>query len=531
MHNEPPTAATPGRYGRIGKYDIVAHIATGGVCVVYRAVDIHLGREVALKVLPPETASNTAALERFRREARHAARLRHKNLVAVYEFGESNGTYFLALEFVEGTDLLRYVIEKGQLEPAETLGMVGQAARALEHLHAFGIVHRDIKPSNLLLSWKKGRPHVKLTDFGLARIPRDEEFRVTRAGFTVGTIDYMAPEQARDSSLADIRSDIYALGCTWYHLLTGNPPFAEGSLAERLYKHLNEKPPDIRQFNPSVPRALSPVLERMLEKDPQDRYQTPTELLAALAELGRKKGPRGGGKSRQEARPPERPPKSPDPISRDTARDGDLPSASYPAPSSEQLQAAAGQFERANQVIASGNYDYGIHLLLSCCKLDPANLAYRRALRRSEYARLGGGRASRFVFLATSKTKGKLKAAKSAHDHLQVLQLGEEVLARNPDDVGTQLEMAEAAEALSLSDVAVWILEQAWERDRRDLTVARALAGMCERHGRFEQAIRAWEEVHRADPSDVDASRKARDLAATETIARGQYAGKRSPGT
>src|SRR5262249_36278209 len=148
-----------------------------------------------------------------------------------------------------------------------------QATRALAHAHEQGIIHRDIKPSNLMITQKEGRLLVKLTDLGLAREANDEEFRITRDGSTVGTIDYMPPEQARDSASADIRSDIYSLGCTFFHMLAGNCPFPQGSLTERIYKHIEAEVPDIRGINPEVPPGLAAVLKRMLEKKPEQRYQ------------------------------------------------------------------------------------------------------------------------------------------------------------------------------------------------------------------------------------------------------------------
>jgi serine/threonine protein kinase len=281
MASEPP--AKGARHSiRIGKYEVLRHIATGGMGAVYKAVDVDLGREVALKVMPPEMAARPGMLERFRREAQHAAKLRYKHIVSIYDFGEASGTFFLALEFVDGIDLLEYIRRKGRLEPDESHRILIQAAKALAHYHQLGIVHRDIKPSNFLITQRRGRPFIKLTDLGLARTPNADDCRITGIGTTVGTIDYMAPEQARDSGAADIRSDLYALGCTFYHMLTGQAPFAEGGLAERLYKHMEAEPADVRQFNPHVPESLIQILRRLLAKQPADRYQTPTELLKDL---------------------------------------------------------------------------------------------------------------------------------------------------------------------------------------------------------------------------------------------------------
>ena len=270
---------------RIGKYEVVKHIATGGMGAVYRAVDTELDRPVALKVLNPEIAAQESMLNRFRREAKAAARLRHENIVAIYDVGEVNGTHYLALEFVDGIDLHEYIGRKGKLPAEEARQIVMQAAKALDHAHNQGIVHRDIKPSNFLIARQNDRLLVKMTDLGLARTKsesKEEEYRLTRAGTTVGTIDYMAPEQSRDSGAADIRSDIYSLGCTFYHMLAGKGPFSEGSLPERIYLHAEVDPPDIRGLNADVPEGLVVVLSKMLAKKPEDRYQTPAELIKDL---------------------------------------------------------------------------------------------------------------------------------------------------------------------------------------------------------------------------------------------------------
>src|SRR5262245_28090627 len=163
---------------RIGKYEVLGHIATGGMGAVYKARDTELGREVALKIVPPDLSTRPAVLQRFRREARHAAKLRHENIVTLYEFGEADGTYFLAMELVDGIDLHEYICRKGKLKPARARKILIQAARALQHAYEQGIVHRDIKPANFLVTRRHGHTLVKLTDLGLAREAADDEFRV-----------------------------------------------------------------------------------------------------------------------------------------------------------------------------------------------------------------------------------------------------------------------------------------------------------------------------------------------------------------
>jgi eukaryotic-like serine/threonine-protein kinase len=267
---------------RLGKYEIVRHIASGGMGSVYKAIDSKLGRPVALKVLQAEFGANPVLVERFHREAKAAARLTHENIVTLLDDGEVDGTHYLVMEFVDGIDLNGYILKKRRLDPEEARQILIQATRALDHAHRQGIVHRDIKPANFLLTKKDGKLLVKLTDMGLARRVDEQEFRVTRDGTTVGTIDYISPEQAHDSQRADIRSDIYSLGCTFFHMLSGNPPFPTGSLPERLLHHIKSTPPDICSLNGKVPRTFEHILKRMLAKKPSERYQTPRELLKDL---------------------------------------------------------------------------------------------------------------------------------------------------------------------------------------------------------------------------------------------------------
>lgn len=267
---------------RVGKYEVLEYLASGGMGAVYKARDVDLGRVVALKILPSVMARQPKMLDRFRREARAAARLQHENIVAIYECGEHDGVFFLALEYVPGIDLQNYIEKRRKLPPDEARQIILQAARALAHAHEQKIVHRDVKPSNFLLTRKDGRLIVKLTDLGLAIHPSDEEFRLTREGTTVGTVDYMAPEQARDSGSADSRSDIYSLGCTFYHMLAGTAPFARGTMTERLLQHLQDEAPDVRNLNKEVPPGYVAILQRMLAKKPEDRYQNPEELIRDL---------------------------------------------------------------------------------------------------------------------------------------------------------------------------------------------------------------------------------------------------------
>jgi tetratricopeptide (TPR) repeat protein len=201
--------------------------------------------------------------------------------------------------------------------------------------------------------------------------------------------------------------------------------------------------------------------------------------------------------------------------------------ASVQPPTPEERRVAVGQFERANQVLATGNHDYGTQLLLNCCKLDPGNLLYRKALRRAQKVKHKNNlKGSKLSFLTNSPAWTKLKAAKTANDHLRVLECGEEILNRNPWDVSAQMDMAESAEALEFTDVAVWMLEQARHKDEKNATVNRALARLYEKCGEYNRAIALWDLVRSTDPGDLEAQHKAKDLAASETIARGNYAAK-----
>src|SRR5262245_37451110 len=252
---------------RIGKYRLLTTITTGGMWAGYKALDEQLDRVVALKVMPTALLSNPILVERFKREAKAAARLSHRNIVTLYEFVQEEGLAYLAMEYVPGIDLAEYIRRRGKLDPEEARRIAYQACKALDHAFSQGITHRDVKPSNFLLTREGNAMVVKLTDLGLARAVNQEEFRVTRDATTVGTVDYMSPEQARDAAAADVRSDIYSLGCTLYHMLAGQPPFNDGGLGQRIYQHQVADPPDVRPLNPNVPEGLWLVLKCTLAKD------------------------------------------------------------------------------------------------------------------------------------------------------------------------------------------------------------------------------------------------------------------------
>jgi eukaryotic-like serine/threonine-protein kinase len=280
-----PTAAEEekprkGSVKTLGRYRLEKKVGEGGMGAVYRAVDDELGRVVALKILPRDKAQNEMLVKRFKAEARAAANLKHKNIVGIYDSGEADGYLYIAMEFVDGIDVQDLLKRKGVLSPKRSLDIIRQVTLALEHAYEQNIVHRDIKPSNLMIM-RDGS--IKLADMGLARSMSDSDSAgITRAGTTVGTVDYMSPEQARDSKSADSRSDIYSLGASWYYMLTGEPPFPEGDLLNRITAHGTEPRPNPQAINEEVPDAISQIIETMMAIEPGGRFQTPSALLEEL---------------------------------------------------------------------------------------------------------------------------------------------------------------------------------------------------------------------------------------------------------
>jgi hypothetical protein len=272
---------------RLGHFELLEAIGVGGMAAVLRARDLDLNRFVALKILPPESAADPENISRFKHEARAAAKLDHENIARVYFCGEDQGLHFIAFEYVEGENLRSLFDRRGPLPAAECVPYMLQVAAGLTHAARRGVIHRDIKPSNIIIT-PEGR--AKIVDMGLARnLDARHAADLTQSGVTLGTFDYISPEQALDSRQADVRSDIYSLGCTFYHLLTGRPP-VEGSPAKKLNDHQHVLPIDPRQINPAVPDDLAAVLGKMMAKDPAHRYQTPEQLILHLNDLARKLG-------------------------------------------------------------------------------------------------------------------------------------------------------------------------------------------------------------------------------------------------
>ena len=267
----------------LGKYRLLRLLGAGGMSSVYLAEHTTLHGLVAIKVLPVKRVDQTSYLARFEREAREAFRLNHPNIVRTIDLDTSGAIHFIAMEYVEGDDLHARVKQAGPFDVREAADCIRQAALGLQHAHEEGLVHRDIKPANLIID-KRGT--VKILDFGLALANSDEEaasLTQTHDEKVLGTADYLAPEQARDSHLADRRSDIYALGCTLHYLLTGRAPFPKGSIAERIQAHLKKPPPNLLDERADVPPAIAELSFRMLEKHPDARPQSAQDIADALA--------------------------------------------------------------------------------------------------------------------------------------------------------------------------------------------------------------------------------------------------------
>lgn len=269
----------------LGPYKLLSHIARGGMSTLYEAEHCETGNRRALKVLSPVKATQHSYLPRFIREADVASKLRHRNVVRVYELlkakqGKAN-LHFIVMQFLNGRDLFRLVSDDGPLTVRKSADLIRQAANGLQHSHDAGLVHRDVKPGNLLLT---DAGILKVVDLGLAAILESQDESLTRLcdEQVIGTADYLAPEQAIDSHRADHRADIYALGCTWYFLLTGHPPFGSGSLAQRILAHQRKEPTDIRELRPDLPEELAALLQAMMVKRRALRIQSCADVATRL---------------------------------------------------------------------------------------------------------------------------------------------------------------------------------------------------------------------------------------------------------
>ena len=272
------------RLEHVREYRLLEKLGEGGMGTVYKAQHTRLNRLVALKMLPACRMDHEPSIARFAREIEAVGKLDHPNIVRAFDAGEDDEVHYLVMELVDGVDLHRLVKQNGPLPIAEACAIVRQAALGLQHAHEHGLVHRDVKPSNLLLS-RDGT--VKVLDLGLALLQgesrRQEE--LTSTGQVMGTLDYIAPEQASDSHLVDVRADVYSLGCTLFKLLTGRAPFADSqhdSALKKLLAHAQDTPPALGELRADAPGELAETLQRMLAKDPDHRPATPADVAAVL---------------------------------------------------------------------------------------------------------------------------------------------------------------------------------------------------------------------------------------------------------
>ncbi len=264
-----------GGHKQIEGYRLIAKLGEGSMGAVYQAKQLSMDRLVAIKVLAPRLSRNQKFVERFMREARAVAKLNHINIISGIDVGESNGINYFAMEYVNGPTLMSILKRGGAIDEKRALNIAVQIARALEHANKNGLVHRDIKPDNIMIS-KDGT--AKLCDLGLAKEAGDEAGSATEQGSFVGTPNYISPEQARGEPDIDSRSDIYSLGATFFHMVTGRPPFS-GSAAVVMTKHISEDPPAASDVNPEISSGTSHLIKIMMAKDRKDRYQTPTDLI------------------------------------------------------------------------------------------------------------------------------------------------------------------------------------------------------------------------------------------------------------
>jgi serine/threonine protein kinase/Leucine-rich repeat (LRR) protein len=266
----------------LGAYTILDKIGAGGMGQVFKALHRRMDRIVAIKMLPTAMMKDAAAAARFEREVRAAAKLEHPNIVTAYDADQANGVHFLVMQFVDGQDLSALVKKNGPFPVAKAVNFVLQAARGLEFAHKKGVVHRDIKPANLLLD---NEGTVKILDMGLARIDQGDgeaQAELTGTGAVMGTVDYMSPEQAFNTHNADARADIYSLGCSLYYLIAGKAMYAGDSVMEKLLGHREKPIPSLRNVQPDISEQVQAVFSKMVAKKVEDRYQTMTEVLAAL---------------------------------------------------------------------------------------------------------------------------------------------------------------------------------------------------------------------------------------------------------
>lgn len=271
---------------RLADYIVLDKVGEGGMGVVLKSKRPNSVDVVAIKLLPSELTDDVQAVLRFRREVELAAQLHHPNVVRAIEHGTHEHQQFFVMEYVDGIDIANQVKSRGPLSLLSAVDHMRDAARGLEYAHYAGVIHRDIKPANLLVN-QAGK--AKILDMGLARetnelASENTSNDLTRSGIVLGTADYMSPEQALNSKHADQRSDIYSLGCTFHFMLTGHPPYGGETAMEKLIAHREDKIPKLKACRDDIPDCVERIYQRMLKKDPKDRYQSSSELLADIEE-------------------------------------------------------------------------------------------------------------------------------------------------------------------------------------------------------------------------------------------------------
>src|SRR3954463_10013795 len=260
----------------IAGYRIEERIGRGGMGVVYRAQHMNLQRRAAIKIIAPEFADTKGFRSRFIREARIAAALQHPNIVTVYDAGQSGQTLYIAMQFIRGSDLAAILNEEGRLRPYRAIDVCRQVASALDAAHGMALIHRDVKPGNVLIEGRRAY----LTDFGLTKRSGDDKTDLTQAGELVGRIHYIAPEQIEGGHV-DARTDVYSLACLLFHCLVGDVPFSRDTDVAVIYAHLSETPPKPSDLRPELPAGLDAVIAKALDKSPDRRFQSCSDLMSA----------------------------------------------------------------------------------------------------------------------------------------------------------------------------------------------------------------------------------------------------------
>jgi serine/threonine-protein kinase len=271
----------------IAGYRIEERIGRGGMGVVYRAQHMNLQRRAAIKIIAPEFADTKGFRSRFIREARIAAALQHPNIVTVYDAGQAGQTLYIAMQFIRGSDLSAILSEEGRLRPYRAIDVCRQVASALDAAHGMGLIHRDVKPGNVLIEGRRAY----LTDFGLTKRSGSTKSQLTQAGELVGTIHYVAPEQIEGGQV-DARTDVYSLACLLFHCLTGHVPFERETDVAVIYAHLSETAPRLTDVRPELPGGLDAVIAKALDKSPDRRFQSCSDLMSAARVVIDAAGPR-----------------------------------------------------------------------------------------------------------------------------------------------------------------------------------------------------------------------------------------------